>query len=145
MKSIFLKIGLVGAVLLADVLSASALDGVLLIANQGVPMDSTSAAELKDIYTGKTTYWTDGQSVKLAVLDDQIDGKTDAAVAEVSGMDTSQFKTFWQRMLFSGRGRQPQKLGDTASLVAYVTSTKGAVAIVPEGADLKGVKIIEVN
>jgi ABC-type phosphate transport system substrate-binding protein len=145
MKSIFLKIGLVCVVLLAGVLQAAALDGVVVIANKTVPADSVSAAELKDIYTGRTTYWMDGQSVKLAVLDDQITDQTDAALEEVSGMDTSHFKTFWQRMVFSGRGQQPQKFGDTAALVAYVAATKGAIAIVLADADLNGVKKLEVK
>jgi ABC-type phosphate transport system substrate-binding protein len=145
MKSIFLKIGLVCVVLLAGVLQAAALDGVVVIANKTVPADSVSAAELKDIYTGRTTYWMDGQSVKLAVLDDQSTDQTDAALEEVSGMDTSHFKTFWQRMVFSGRGQQPQKFGDTAALVAYVAATKGAIAIVLADADLNGVKKLEVK
>jgi ABC-type phosphate transport system substrate-binding protein len=137
---------LVWMVLLAGALQATAFDGVVIIANKSVPVDGISVAALKGIYTGKTTYWPDGQSVKLAVLDDQITDKTDAALEEVSGMaSTSYFKTFWQRMVFSGRGQQPKSANDTITLVAYVASTRGAIAIVLADADLKGVKIIEVK
>ena len=118
MKKFFLKIGLAGAMLLAGVLHASALDGVVVIVNKSVPVDSISAAALKDIYIGRTTYWPDGQSVSIAVLAEGTgDGKTDLALNEVSGMDAGQFKTFWQRMVFSGRGKQPKKAGDAATLV----------------------------
>ena len=144
MKSFFLKIGLVCAVLLAGVLSAAALDGVVVIVNKGVAANSISAAALKDIYTGNTKYWPDGQNVDIALLDDET-GTTDAALNEVSGMGASYFRTFWQRMVFSGRGQQPDRIGDAASLVAFVAATKGAIALVPADADLKGVKIIEVN
>jgi hypothetical protein len=140
-----LKIGLVCAVLFDGALRAAALDGFVVIVNKGVPTNSISMAALKAIYTGKTTYWPDGQSVGIVVLDDQITDKTDEAMEEVSGMDTSHFKTFWQRMVFSGRGQMPQKFGDTASLVAYVASTKGAIAIVPADADLKSVQKLEVK
>jgi ABC-type phosphate transport system substrate-binding protein len=146
MKSFSLKIGLACAVLLAGALQASALDGVVVIVNKSVAADGIGAAALKDIYIGRTKYWPDGQSVKLAVLDDQITDKKDRALAEVSGMDsTSQFKTFWQRMVFSGRGQMPQKFGDTTSLVAYVASTKGAIAIVLADTSLKGVKKLEIQ
>jgi ABC-type phosphate transport system substrate-binding protein len=145
MKSNFLRIGLAGAVLLAGALSAAALDDVVVIVNQGVPMDSISAAALKDIYTGRTKYWPDGQSVGLAVLADKAGGKMDVALNEVSGMDASHFKTFWQRMVFSGRGQQPEKAANAAALVELVASTKGAIAIAPMDADLKGVKILEVR
>ena len=145
MKSFFLKISLVCVTLLAGALPAVALDGVVVIANKSVPVNSISAAALKDIYIGRTTYWPDGQSVKLSLLDDQITDQTDAAFEEIGGMDTKHFKTFWQRMVFSGRGQMPKEIGDTAALVAYVASTKGAIAIVLADADLKGVKIIEVK
>ena len=145
MKNISLKFGLACTLLLAGALQAAALDGVVVIANESVTVDSISAADLKNIYTGRTTYWPDGQSVKLAVLDDQITDKTDAAFEEISGMDASHFKTFWQRMVFSGRGQMPKEIGDTASLVAYVASTKGAIAIVPADAKLTGVKKLEVK
>ena len=141
MKTIFLKTGLVCAALLAGALQAMALEGAVVIANEGVPVGSISAAALKDIYTGKTMYWEGGQNVVIAVLPD----KTDAALKEVSGMDASQFKTFWQRLMFSGRGQQPKKADDTESLVSLVASTKGAIALAPANAGLKGVKKLEVK
>jgi ABC-type phosphate transport system substrate-binding protein len=145
MKSIFWKISLVGTFLLAAALRAAEFSGVVVIVNKSVRVDHISAAALKDIYTGKTTYWPDGQSVGIAVLAGDTDGKTAAALAEASGMDATHFKTFWQRMVFSGRGQEPNKLNDAAALVAFVAATKGALALVPADADLQGVKIIEVN
>src|SRR5450432_1017989 len=138
MKSIILKIGLICVTLLAGALPVAALEGVVIIANEGVPVDSISAAALKDIYIGRTTYWADGQSVDITVLVNQITDKTDVALAEVSGMDASHFKTFWQRMVFSGRGQEPDKANDVAAVVAHVASTKGAIAIVPADAVLNG-------
>ena len=146
MKIFFLKIGTACALLLACVLPAAALDGVVVIANISVPVDSIRAADLKDIYTGRTTYWQDGQSVGIVLLADETSGdKTGVALNEVSGMNASQFRTFWQRMVFSGRGQQPRKADNAASVVALVASTKGAIALVPSDIGLKGVKIIEVN
>lgn len=134
----FSKFSLAMSVLFATV-RCFALDGVI-IANEGVPASSLSAAALKDIYTGKTTFWDGGQAVTIIVMD-----KTEPALKAVSGMDNSQFKTFWQRLAFSGRGQQPKKVDDAAALVALVASTKGAIAIAPADADLKGVKKIELK
>jgi ABC-type phosphate transport system substrate-binding protein len=145
MKKIFLIIGLAGTVSLAGALPAAALDGVVVIVNNSVPVNSISAAALKDIYTGRTMYWQDGQRVGLAVLADESGGKTDAALEEVSGMDASHFKTFWQRMVFSGRGSQPGTADDAAALVARVASTRGTIALVPADAKLNGVKTLEVR
>jgi ABC-type phosphate transport system substrate-binding protein len=120
---------------------ALALDGAVVIANSGVAVDSLSAEALKDIYTAKTKYWDGGQAVIIAVLPD----KTDAALQQACGMDTSAFKTFWQRLAFSGRGQEPKKADNAAALVALVASTKGAIAIVPADAVLDGVKKIEIK
>ena len=141
MKSFSLKTGLFIALLLDGSFRALALDGAVVIANYSIAADSLSADELKDIYTAKTKYWDDGQAIIIVVLPD----KTDVALQQASGMDGSHFKTFWQRLMFSGRGSEPKKAGDAAALVALVASTKGAIALVPTDAVLKCVKIIEIN
>jgi ABC-type phosphate transport system substrate-binding protein len=139
-KSFFPKIFLACAALLAVPLDAAPMDGVVVIANKSVPLESISAEALKDIFTGRTMYWPGGQSVVIAVLD-----STDAALSEASGMDAGQFRTFWQRLVFSGRGQQPRKAKDAAALVALVASTRGAIALVPADAELQGVKKLEVK
>jgi ABC-type phosphate transport system substrate-binding protein len=141
MKRLALIIGLACAALPAGTLRAAPIEGAVVIANPGVPADSITAAALKDIYDGKTRYWSGGLSMVIAVLP----GETDAALKAVSGLDASQFKTFWQRLVFSGRGQQPKKADDAAALVALVASTKGAIALVPAETVLKDVKQLEVK
>ena len=141
MKSILLQIGLLVALLMTGSLHALALDEAVVIANSSVAADRLSAEELKNIYTDRTKYWDDGQAVIIVVLP----GKTDAALQQASGMSGSQFKTFWQRLAFSGRGSEPEKAGDTAALVNFVASTKGAIALVPADARLTAVKVIQIK
>ncbi len=126
---------------MAHPICALALDGALVIANPSVAADSLSADELKDIYTARTKYWDNGQAIIIVVLPD----KTDAALQQASGMDGSHFKTFWQRLAFSGRGSEPEKADDVIALVAFVASTKGAIALVPEDVRLTGVKKIKIK
>ena len=141
MKSKVFALGLLAAILCLGGNRALALDGAVVIANSSVAADSLSADALKDIYTAKTKYWDGGQAVIIAVLPD----KTDAALQQACGMDTSALKTFWQRLAFSGRGQEPKKADDAAALVALVAATKGAIAIVPADATLTGVKKIEIK
>ena len=141
MKSNFLTLGLFCAVLVTTSFRALALDGAVVIANSSVAAESLTADALKDIYTAKTKYWEGGQAIIIAILPD----KTDAALQQACGMDTSALKTFWQRLAFSGRGQEPKKAADAAALVALVASTKGAIAIVPADAVLDGVKKIEIK
>jgi ABC-type phosphate transport system substrate-binding protein len=140
MKSGIKILALISAVAAFGSLNGFALDGVV-IANEGVPATSLSGATLKDMFTGKSMYWEGGQAVAIVYVGD----KTDAALKEISGMDSSGFKTFWQRLAFSGRGQAPKKADDGAAAVALVAATKGAIAIVPADTDLKGVKKIEIK
>ena len=119
---------------------AQAADAVV-IANEGVAAANLEANALKDLLTGKTMYWPGGQAVVIILLPE----KTDAALKEFSGMDASTFKTHWQRLGFSGRGQPPKRADDVEKLLAAVSVTKGAIALLPAGADAKGVKTIEVK
>jgi hypothetical protein len=141
MSGISRKITLVSTLFLAGVLHAGSLAGTVVIANKGVGVDHISAEALRNVYTGRTTYWEGGDHVVIGVLA----GMTDGALNEVSGMDPSEFRTFWQRLVFSGRGEEPRSAVDADALVKFVASTRGAIALVPSDAPLKGVKTLAVN
>jgi len=140
-KSILLRIGLLLVLLVSGPFRSLALDGAVVIANSSVAAGSLSADALKDIYTARTKYWEDGRAIVIVVLPD----KTDAALQQASGMNGGQFKTFWQRLTFSGRGSEPKKAEDAAALVALVANTKGAIALVPTDAMLKDVKTLDIS
>lgn len=131
-----LAIGLCGAV------GLRAQTGAELAANEGVAVTSLEKSALKDLLLGKTAYWAGGQAVTIVVLTE----KTDAALQESTGMTASQFKTHWQRLAFSGRGKQPKEADTVEKVLALLADNKGAVALVPAGVALpKGVKKIEVK
>lgn len=140
MRTRLLPAAALAALGLLAALRAAALDG-LVIAHEGAPGTSLTSAALKSIYTGKQMHWEGGQAITIVFLGEA----TDAALKEASGMDSSAFKTFWQRLAFSGRGQQPKKADGAAAAVALVGSTKGAIAIVPAGTELKGVKKLDIK
>jgi len=125
----------------AGALHARPLTGAVVITNEGVPIDHISATALRNIYTGRTKYWEGGDEIVIILLADI----TDDGLIELSGMDSSEFRTFWQRLVFSGRGEEPKKSVDVPSLIRLVASTRGAIALAPADAPLKGVKVLEVQ
>jgi hypothetical protein len=60
-------------------------------------------------------------------------------------MESSAFKTFWQRLAFSGRAKPPKKVDDVGAAVAEVAATKGAIAVVTADAAVSGVKNLTVK
>jgi hypothetical protein len=125
---------------LSSSLSAHGFDG-MVIANDNVTVGQIAPSLVKDIYVGKTMYWNGGQAIVLVVAGNA----TDAAIQEASGMSPTQFRTHWQRLGFSGRGQPPKKADDVAKAIALVKATKGAIAIVPAGTDVKGAKTLQVK
>lgn len=142
MKTIVIKTFVLASVLfsLADS-SLLAQSSAEVVANASVTAGSLDKTALKDILLGKTAYWEGGQAITIVVLT----GKTDEALQEATGMSASAFKTFWQRLTFSGRGKQPKEAESVEKLLAMVAETRGAVALVPAGTPLNGVKKIEVK
>lgn len=141
MKRLSLKVVLATLVCAAGVTRVAALDHAMIIAQPDVPASALSPSALKDLLTGKTTYWDGGQAVVIVSMGD----KAEEALQEASGMSSSQFKTFWQRLTFSGRGQQPKSADSIDKVLALVADTKGAIAVVPPGTELKGVKKIEIK
>ena len=115
--------------------------GADVIANEGVKASALDKTALKDILVGKTAYWEGGQAVVIVVLTE----KTDAGLQDVTGMTASQFRTHWQRLAFSGRGKQPKEADTVEKLLSLVADNKGAVALVPAGTPLKGVKKLDMK
>ena len=142
MKKIAINTFVLGSVLFclagSSLMADSSAD---VVVNSSVAAASLDKAALKDILTGKTVYWEGGQAIIIVV----IPGKTDDALQEASGMSASAFKTFWQRLTFSGRGKQPKEADSVEKALAMVAETKGAVAFVPAGIPLSGVKKIDVK
>ena len=75
MKKLF-RSGLLALALVAGTVQSWALEGAVVIANEGVPASSLTPAALKDIYNGKTTYWEGGQNITIAFTE-----KTDADIS----------------------------------------------------------------
>ena len=143
MKTSWIKLLTVGTLTLgASALRLPAADApAAVIVHEGVTAASLDKTALKDILLGKTAYWEGGLGIIIIVVPD----KTEAALQETTGMSASQFRTHWQRLTFSGRGKQPKEADAAEKVVALVAQTKGAIALVPAGTPLQGVKKIELK
>ena len=76
----------------------------VVIANEGAPGTASPPPRSRTSGNGKTMYWMAGPPSPsfMPVIKLMPNSK------EASGMDTGAFKTFWQRLAFSGRGQQPK-------------------------------------
>lgn len=101
-----------------------------VIVNNDVKNASITNSELKNIFLGRMSMWEGNIKIKPAYLKEDVDG---AAVFYngVVAMPAGKFKKIWVKLIFSGYGIEPKSAASIDEIVKYVTSTSGAIAVIP--------------
>lgn len=121
----------------------SAYAGVVVIANNDVGVDSLAKKDAKGIFLGKKKKWADGKKATIVV---QKKGDThNEFIKGTVGKSASQYKTYWKKLIFTGKGKQPKTVKSDADVLAFVARTSGAVGYVTEGSATDGVKVIAIK
>lgn len=123
----------------------SAFADVLIITNKDVPEDTLTQQEIRDIFLGKRVQWSDNSRIRFAALDSpQLHNMFLELYVRLSEPD---WKTYWKRMVFTGRGLPPETVPTEADMIEFVSKTKGAVGYISsEGIREKdAVKIVEIR
>jgi ABC-type phosphate transport system substrate-binding protein len=64
---------------------------------------------------------------------------------DVLKRSVSSVKSYWQQLIFSGRGTPPPELDSDEAIVSYVLKHPGSIGYVSGSAELKGAKVVDVN
>ena len=106
--------------------AASAEIAVIVHANNANDID---AAEVKRIFLGKQSSFGDGSA---AIAIDQSAGS--GVVAEfnekVLNRSASQLKAYWSKLIFTGKGQPPEKIGSDAEVLQEVAANPGAIGYI---------------
>ncbi|MCX7092969.1 MAG: phosphate ABC transporter substrate-binding protein [Methylobacter sp.] len=122
-------------------LASSAQADVVVIANSKSPLSNLDKDQVADIYLGKSTTYPDGSA---AVPIAQVEGE--AAHQEfrdvVIDKSESQLKSYWSKMVFSGKGTPPDELPNNAEVLKRIGSNPSSIGYVDKAAVDGSVKII---
>ena len=101
---------------------------LVVIANPAAGVDALDKGAVKQLFLGKTRKLA-GQKVKLL---DQVSGSADREnfYKQVTGKSSAQLKSYWSRLIFTGKGKPPEVIGDGSAVKARVAGTVGAVGYV---------------
>jgi ABC-type phosphate transport system substrate-binding protein len=113
------------------------------IANPSVKSNVTSAAELRDVFTGVTSNMKDGSRVIPVTLKGG-ETHTEFLKAYVGKSDAA-FRASWRSLLFSGEAGMPKLFNSEDELVEYVARTPGAIGYVSESTKTPGVKVLSIQ
>ncbi|MEP6729720.1 MAG: hypothetical protein ABJE10_03735 [bacterium] len=120
---------------------AIAQDRVVLIVNAANPVATITRDELSKMFLLRLTRWPNGQHVQ------PVDGNEMSPVRRhfsdtVLRMDVPSVKSFWQEIVFSGRGTPPPERVSEIEIIGFVKKNPGAIGYVSSITPVDGVKVI---
>lgn len=116
---------------------------VIVIANKNVPDSQLTKDEVKAIFLGEKTKWSNDSKVSFVVLKTPED--QEKFMKDYVGKSPSQFNNFWKQQVFTGKGKMPESFDDVKALLDYVAKTDGAIAYISSDAPVDNVKKVEVK
>lgn len=115
--------------------------GFFIAINLKSKITSITRNDLKNIYLGKKTIWSEERVNALIVS--QL--KNSEFFQEILQKSYKQYKKHWRRKLYSGSGIPPIWLNSSEECLTQVSKTIGSIAILKEKKDFKGVKYISLE
>lgn len=93
------------------------------------PLGTLTQAQIADVFLGRLTRLPDGTP---AIPLDQPEGSSarDEFYERVAGKSPAQLKAFWSKLIFTGRGRPPRTLADSAEILKAVRRNPAAIGYV---------------
>jgi len=102
----------------------------ITLANSHVPTDQLTKRQVKALFLGKTTVWSNNSSVKLCYLNSE--SLEQDFTKPYLGKSVRQFELFWMRQLFSGGGNPPMAAKSAAEVNEFVENNEGAICYLPQ-------------
>ncbi len=115
-----------------------------IIVNKDNPVSQATKEEVAKWFLKKKTTWPNGEKIE------PVDQKSSAKIRkdfskEILNKSVSAVKSYWQRMIFSGRGVPPIEKENDQQVIEYVKNHPGAVGYVSKDAKIEGVKKINIK
>lgn len=100
-----------------------------------------SAEQASDLFLGEASTFPGGvQAVPL----DQVDKSParEEFYAKVAGKSSAQLKAYWAKVIFTGKGRPPKEVADSAAVKKLVAENPNIIGYIDKGAVDASVKVV---
>jgi hypothetical protein len=140
----FTKLLLLGCLLGAAASARAEVPAYRVIVNPRNAQTSVERRFLAQAFLRKATQWDDGEVIRPVDL--AADAPARRRFAEdVLERSVAAVKSYWQQVIFSGRGVPPPELESDEEVLRYVQKHVGAVGYVSGSADVHSVKVLVVR
>jgi ABC-type phosphate transport system substrate-binding protein len=108
-----------------------------------LPESSLKKQELRDIYLGKKTSWSNNKRISFVIQENS--ATTVQFFKNFVRKSPSQYSTYWREMVFTGKGIPPKSFSSDKDLIEFVAKTGGAIGYVSTSSGLETVKILRIE
>lgn len=104
--------------------------------------DTLSDADIEKLYTGKTSKFPGGNN---AIALDRTEGSVIrvAFVEKLLGKSEAQLKSFWARLIFTGKGVPPKVAATDQEVIDLVSRNQDAIGFVDAASVTAAVKVVK--
>jgi ABC-type phosphate transport system substrate-binding protein len=124
-------------------MSAAFAQKTVVIANRSTHAEQMTAADIRDIFTGATTRFSNGTPAVPVFL--RAGPEHDSFLKDYVGKLDSSFRIGWRSLVFTGQANMPKSVEDDAAMLNYVASNPGAVGYVSKVSARDNVIIVTVR
>jgi len=114
--------------------------GTVVIVNPANPDASISKKVAKKIFMGKAS--STGSAEVVPVDQDEGAAARNDFYKKAAKKSPEKMKSYWSKMIFSGRAQPPKVVSGDAAVVEWVKQNKNAIGYVDSGAANSAVKIV---
>lgn len=129
------------SVLLISVASTIAFADTSVIVSANNPNSTLDQTAVSKIFLGKAKRFPDG-SQALPVDQDEGSAVREAFNSSVLGKSDSQLKSYWSRLIFTGKGTPPKPSGDDAAVKDLVAKNPNIIGYIDSSAVDASVKVV---
>jgi ABC-type phosphate transport system substrate-binding protein len=125
---------------LVMVLSFSSFAEVSVIVNKD-NLDAMSSKVIKRIYLGKSKSFPNGSKVNVLTLKGDTD-ETEVFNKSALKKTNSQFKAYWSKLVFTGKGIPPKEMADAEAMLSEIKTDKNAIGYIDSNKVTEDVRVI---
>ena len=109
--------------------SANCLADIAIIVHPGASLAVMDEGQITRIYLGKAKTFPNGDPVKPADQTRNSPSRNEF-IKKVLNKNESQLKSYWSKLIFTGKGNPPEPVGDDKSMLAWVASHEDGLGYV---------------
>lgn len=101
----------------------------VVVVNKDLGTSEVTSEEMEQMLLGKKSKWPSGETVSFVLFDDR--DTLAAFLKEYVNKSPIQFKSYWKRLVFTGKGRMPKYFKSKEDVAAFVNDHSGSFGFLP--------------